>query len=218
MMRRVALSLAAGAALGCGEINAPIRPAPYEWRFFVADGGGGVQTLAFAWPASRQPVRIFVEDSLDYPARMDRAIRQWSSQFLYGEFRAVLVSDSNTADVIVRAEPAPASGPIVPLRLHRRARECEGATDLALDVDTKQIVLPMRIYTRPVVEGSAALETCLDLTLAHELGHALGIFEHSLDADDLMANDPSATEPSLRDRVTAERAYHTPTTLTVVGR
>jgi predicted Zn-dependent protease len=218
MMRRLVLSLAAGAVLGCGDINAPIRPTPYEWRFFVTNGSGGVQTLSFAWPASRQPVRIYVEDTLDYPARMDRAIRQWSSQFLYGEFRAALVSDSNTADVIVRAEPAPASGPIVPLRLLRRARECEGATDLALNVDTRQIVLPMRIYTRPVVEESAALETCLDLTLAHELGHAMGIFEHSPDADDLMANDPSATEPSLRDRSTAERAYHTPTTLTVVGR
>ena len=218
MMRRLALSLAAGAVLGCGDINAPIRPTPYEWRFFVTNGSGGVQTLSFAWPASRQPVRIYVEDTLDYPARMDRAIRQWSSQFLYGEFRAALVSDSNTADVIVRAEPAPASGPIVPLRLLRRARECEGATDLALNVDTRQIVLPMRIYTRPVVEESAALETCLDLTLAHELGHAMGIFEHSPDADDLMANDPSVTEPSLRDRSTAERAYHTPTTLTVVGR
>jgi hypothetical protein len=130
MMRRFSLALVAGAVLGCGEINAPIRPAGYEWRVFVADGSGGVETLSFAWPASRQPVRIYAEDVLDYPARMDRAIRQWRSQFLYGEFRAVLVSDSNSADVIVRAEPAPGGGPIVPLRLHRRARECEGATDL----------------------------------------------------------------------------------------
>jgi predicted Zn-dependent protease len=218
MMRRTWFALVAGAVLGCGEINAPIRPVGYEWRFFLADGSGGVQTLSFAWPASRLPMKIYAEDVLDYPARMERAIGQWKSQFLYGEFDAVLVSDSNSADVIVRAEAAPAGGPIVPLRLHRRARECEGATDLALDVDTKQIRLPMRIYTEPVVAGSAALETCLDLTLAHELGHALGLFEHSPDADDLMANDPSVTQPSQRDRDTAEHAYHTPTTLTVVGR
>jgi predicted Zn-dependent protease len=217
MMRRLSLALVAGAVLGCGDINAPIRTTPYEWRFFVS-GGNGVDTLAFAWPASRLPMKIYAEDALDYPARTERAIAQWKAQFLYGEFDAELVSDSNAADVIVRPEPAPASGPIVPLRLHRRARECEGATDLAIDLDTRQIVLPMRIYVEPVVAESAALESCLDLTIAHELGHALGIFEHSPDAADLMAADPSATAPSERDRATAERAFHSPTTLTVVDR
>lgn len=218
MMRRVSLALVAGAVLGCGEINAPIRTAPYEWRFFVADGTGGVDTLAFAWPASRLPMKIYAEDALEYPARTQRAIGQWKAQFLYGEFDAELVSDSNAADVIVRAEPAPASGPIVPLRMHRRARECEGATDLAIDSDARQIVLPMRIYVEPVVETSAALESCLDLTIAHELGHALGVFAHSPDGADLMAADPSATAPTERDRATAERAFHSQTTLTVVGR
>jgi predicted Zn-dependent protease len=217
MMRRLSLALVAGAVLGCGDINAPIRTTPYEWRFFVS-GGNGVDTLAFAWPASRLPMKIYAEDALDYPARTERAIAQWKAQFLYGEFDAELVSDSNAADVIVRPEPAPASGPIVPLRLHRRARECEGATDLAIDLDTRQIVLPMRIYVEPVVAESAALESCLDLTIAHELGHALGIFQHSPDAADLMAADPSATAPSERDRATAERAFHSPTTLTVVDR
>ena len=56
MRRRILFALVAGAALGCGDINAPIRPAPYEWRFFVADGNGGRDTLAFAWPASLGPM------------------------------------------------------------------------------------------------------------------------------------------------------------------
>jgi hypothetical protein len=33
-----------------------------------------------------------------------------------------------------------------------------------------------------------------------------------------MAADPSATAPTERDRATAERAFHSQTTLTVVGR
>ena len=218
MMRRLVPALLAGLALGCGEINAPIRPAGYEYRFFVADGSGGVDTLAFAWPASRLPMRIYAENQLEYPARMERAIGAWKAQFLYGEFDAELVSDSNAADVIVRAEPAPASGPIVPLRMHRRARECEGATDLALDVDAKVIQLPMRIYVMPVSPPGSALESCLDLTLAHELGHAMGLFEHSPNADDLMASDPVVAGPSLQDRTTAEHMFHGATTLTVVDR
>ncbi|MFL5519605.1 MAG: hypothetical protein ACJ8B6_01620 [Gemmatimonadales bacterium] len=218
MRRRILFALVAGAALGCGDINAPIRPAPYEWRFFVADGNGGRDTLAFAWPTSRGPMKIYAADTLDFPARTSRSISQWKAQFLYGEFDAELVSDSNTADVIVRADPAPAAGPIVPLRLDRRARECEGATDLAVSADGRSILLPMRIYVEPVVAESAALQSCLDLTITHEIGHALGIFEHSSDADDIMFADPSVTAPSERDRITAERAYHSRTTLTVVGR
>ena len=71
-------------------------------RFFVADGNGGLDTLAFAWPTSRGPMKIYAADTLDFPARTARSIDQWKRQFLYGEFDAELVSDSNAADVIVR--------------------------------------------------------------------------------------------------------------------
>jgi predicted Zn-dependent protease len=218
MRRGILAALAGAAVLGCGEINAPVRPSGYEYRFFVADGAGGVDTLAFAWPSARLPMKIYVADELDYPARMQRAIDLWKAQFLYGEFDAELVGDSTAADVIVRAEAPPASGPIVPLRLLRRARECEGATDLALDVDLRLIQLPMRIYVRPIGDAGAALESCLDPTLAHELGHTLGIFEHSPDPADLMAPDPVATAPTAADRATAERMFHGATTLTVADR
>jgi len=62
-------------------------------------------------------------------------------------------------------------------------------------------------------EGTPGLESCLDLTTAHELGHALGIFQHSPDPGDLMYSDPVVTAPSARDRNTINRAYHTPTTI-----
>jgi predicted Zn-dependent protease len=214
----IAASLLAGVALACGEINAPPTPAGYEYRLFVPATGGGVDTLAFAWPPSRLPMKIWVADTLDYPARMQAAIEAWKAQFLYGEFQAQVVSDSNTADVIVVAAPAPAEGPIVPLRLGRRARECEGATDLAIDETLTQIRLPIRIYVEPVVTASPELSTCLDVTLAHELGHAMGIYEHSPNATDLMASDPVAPAPTTNDRATAQRMFHGTVTLTVVDR
>ena len=62
-MRRLTLAALAGVLLGCGEINAPIRPAGYEYRFFVADGNGGIDTLAFAWPSGRLPMKVYAEDA-----------------------------------------------------------------------------------------------------------------------------------------------------------
>jgi predicted Zn-dependent protease len=219
MRRLLAAALGGVLALACGEINAPIRSGAYEWRLFVAQPGEVVDTLAFAWTPAQLPVKIWVADTLEYPARLERAIGQWKAQFLYGEFDAVVVADSNAADVIVRAEDAPPEGPIISLRLHRRARECEGATDVAVDLDTRQVRLPMRLYLVPEVEtDAAALDACLDVTMAHELGHVLGIFAHSPEATDLMAADPSAPAPTERDRATAERAYHSDRTLTVVPR
>jgi predicted Zn-dependent protease len=211
-----AAALAAAAA--CGEINAPVRAAGYEWRLLVDQPGDAVDTLAFTWEPDRLPVRLYVQDTLDYPARVRRAVAQWESQFLFGEFQAALVSDSSAADVIVRAEEAPPEGPIISLRLDRRARECEGATDIAVDLDTRQVRLPMRVYVTPVLEGDPQLPRCLDITLAHELGHAMGIFNHSPDAADLMAADPNADGPTAADRATVERAYRAPRTLNVVGR
>jgi predicted Zn-dependent protease len=48
------------------------------------------------------------------------------------------------------------------------------------------------------------------------LGHALGIFNHSDDPDDIMYVDPEADLPSNRDITTAEAAYHTQSNLQAV--
>jgi hypothetical protein len=48
------------------------------------------------------------------------------------------------------------------------------------------------------------------------MGHAIGIFAHSPDPDDIMFTDPQVELPSTRDRQTAEAAYHTPPSLEVV--
>ena len=57
----------------------------------------------------------------------------------------------------------------------------------------------------------------LDGESAHPqpFGHALGIFQHSDDPSDLMFFNPTVAGPSDRDRTTAQRAYHTPSTVTI---
>ena len=49
--------------------------------------------------------------------------------------------------------------------------------------------------------------------MLHEIGHALGIFAHSVSPADLMYADPVLNGLSERDRATAEAAYHLPATL-----
>jgi predicted Zn-dependent protease len=146
---------------------------------------------------------------------MAAAIDVWESAFLYREFQATLVTDSVGADVIVLAG-SPASV-IQGKRLHSAlAPECTGATDLDIDVEQRQLKLPIRVFVASSLPGAPGIERCLGLTSIHELGHALGIFAHSSDPEDIMFADPEVERPSARDVRTAEAAYHTPPTLTAV--
>ena len=206
---RTALAVATTAAtLACGDISAPQRTDVYDWRIFASKtAGGGIDTLTFHWPAAALPVRFWVEDSVGMPARVQRALDSWQASFLYGEFRGQIVSDSATADVIVRPIAAPGGG--VELGSFF-APECRGATDLDIrNDDLHTLHLPVRVYVDPKFDAVAAgVSDCLDLTTIHEIGHALGIWQHSPQPGDIMYGDPSVSAPSTRDRQTIERIYH----------
>jgi hypothetical protein len=103
-------------------------------------------------------------------------------------------------------------------RLHSAlAPECAGATDLDVDVSSSELRLPIRVFIDPrSLPDDPGIETCLALTSIHEMGHALGIFAHSPDPEDIMFADPEVELTSARDRRTAEAAYHTPPTLEAV--
>lgn len=204
------------AGLSCGDIAAPNRGEAYEWRRIVPTGPGSADTLSFHWPRSRLPVRIWAEDTLNLVAHVQSGIEQWEAAFLYGEFDAVVVADSGTADVVVRAGPVVAGG-VWGIRLASAlAPECEGSTTFDLPPGSSQLGLPIRIFVNPRFDPAApGVHECLALTTAHELGHAIGIFAHSPDSGDIMFGDPVVSSLSSRDRATAEVAYHTEPTLTV---
>jgi hypothetical protein len=207
--------LMAAAGLSCGDIASPARSNAYEWRLITATGPGTADTLSFHWPSSRLPVKIWAQDTLNLPAHTRDGIAQWKAGFLYGEFDAVMVSDSNVADVVVIAGPAIKSGFSV-TRLGSMAPECEGGTDFDLPAGSREIQPPIRIFLNLRLGPAAPnVEQCLALTTTHELGHAMGILAHSPVATDLMYADPVVTGPSDRDRTTAELVYHTAPTLTI---
>ncbi len=219
------------AAAACGDIATPIRNDFYEWRLVAPKPSGtGEDSLTFHWPASRIPVRIWVEDAASLPENVPNGIAAWRTAFLYHEFDAIVVSDSSSADVIVRAgaapgiqfahQAAPSPGPrFGRIRLNSAlAPECAGATDLDISDDHTQLRLPVRVFIDPRSEPNApGLPECLALTTTHELGHALGIWRHSGVASDLMFSDPGVDAPSDRDLATAEVIYHVPANVEAVG-
>ena len=152
-----------------------------------------------------------MEDAASLPQNVPNAVAAWRAAFLYREFDATVVSDSNAADVIVRAGSAPGTQ-FARARLHSAlAPECAGATDLDISDDHTQLRLPVRVYIDPHSDPNApGLPGCLALTTTHEIGHALGIWRHSPVATDLMFFDPAVEAPSDRDLATAEEIYHVP--------
>lgn len=207
--RTIPLALVAAAALSCSEATAPARAPNYEWRLFVQN-----DTLSFHWPSSMLPVKIWVEDSLDMPAQVQQAIASWKTVFLYGEYDAILVSDSSGADVVVRVATPPPKIMATVGRLHTLFPGCEGATDIDTVATRFQLQLPVRMYLTPRYDPAQNdLTECFRITARHELGHSLGLFQHTSDSRDIMYGQPEATEFSVRDINTAQVLSHWPANL-----
>ena len=204
--------------LSCAEIASPGRTEAYEWRLITATGPGTSDTLSFHWPRSRLPVRVYTEDSLSLPAYVEAGLQTWEAAFLYGEFDSEVVADSNVADIVVRVG-SPIKVGFSASFGRVAAPECEGGTGFDLPGGSSQIQVPIRVFVNPRFDpASPGVAECLALTVTHELGHAMGIFAHSPDPDDIMFSDPVVSELSRSDRSTVERAYHLEPNLTVAPR
>ncbi len=146
---------------------------------------------------------------------MLHAINTWQDAFVYGELRMALVPDSTGADIIVRNEAPvkPTSG----VRLSGGGDGCFGFTDLEPDRSAGTLALPIRVQVATLITPpDPRLQACYDATVLHEFGHAIGIFAHSTDANDVMFVSPTRTDLSARDVATIEAVYHLPVTLVPV--
>jgi len=206
----LAAGVAVITAVACSEIAAPSRGDVYEWRRIV-----GADTLSFHWPASSLPVKIWVEDQFEMPAHIARGMEQWESAFLYNEYAAELVSDSASADVLVRTILAPPKLARTLMRLPSMVpTDCAGFTDIDTAATRFQLQLPIRMFIGPLRDPALNdLSECFQVVAAHELGHSLGLFQHSDSMRDLMHSVPTALQLSRRDINTAELNAHGPSTM-----
>lgn len=209
--RSIPLSLLLVGALACAEATSPSRVPNYEWRLVTLDG---LDTLSFHWPADMLPVKIWVEDSLDMPARVQEGVDDWQAAFLYGEYAAVLVSDSSSADVLVRVADPPPIAAATFIRLNTLLPGCGGETAFDNSASLFEVQLPVRMYIYPKYDPEMVdLTECFRVTARHELGHSLGLFQHTSDSRDIMYGDPEAEGLSTRDINTAQLAAHWPANL-----
>ena len=204
--------------LGCGDSAGPSTVAGYDWRLIVTYDSAGprMDTLSFHWPRSYLPVKIWVENQDELPTRVQEGIALWKTAFQSGEWDASIVADSTTADVIFRAAQPPPVLRAAGLRVNALVSPCLGATDVQTGATRFELAEPIHAYVFPSFPNDPNVTACLRTVAAHELGHTLGLFQHSPDSLDLMYAFPTATTLSQRDIATARDAYHTPSDMVPV--
>lgn len=199
----VLVVLAAGA---CDDAAAPGRQAGYD--FDLLETG-----LVFRWNADRLPVRYWVAGDAGVVADFVReGLRVWERQFLYGEFRGIVITDSARADVIVRVTPGTPPGG-TPTADPPVIGACDGVTSFDLD-DRDALLGPFEVRVAwDDRYADSDVVSCLERVTIHEIGHTLGLFAHSSSELDLMHPNPRVRAPSPGDRATAEVLYHTAPTI-----
>jgi hypothetical protein len=178
-------------------------PAILRWpsgtvvRVFVATGGGDTRD------------RLLLES-------FARGAAGWNALARFGEFHLARTADASNADVVLTWSDVPVVD----------AADCppavtRGVTTFCLEGLAGD---PPRLRTFPLLPPATSSRVKMLVTLlateaavpdrarrivAHELGHVLGLTQHSPNQLDLMwRTDPSAERPSVRDAATLQVLYH----------
>ena len=222
--RRSSMLLCAAAAMAtaCDGITVPPRPSTDVYDFRLRSDTFHI----FHWPAGKE-VRVFVSLPSD-PAlantlvsAFEHGAEQWNAYALFGEYRLVRTTTISDADAVLHmtndqspvntdnCPPVLSSGTttfcladpsVEPLRLAIFPFPDAGETES--DSNVKMLVT--------IQSSQALIPGRIERLVAHELGHVLGIGQHSSDQGDLMVGGlPTRSTLSRRDIATIQVLYHT---------
>ena len=206
--------VAACSLAACESPSVPFHPGQYDYRLFVA--GAGART--FHWGRGTE-VPIFVNpDNGQSRASLDRALDAaagiWTRAATFGEVRVRRTTSLDDAVAVLQwkdAEPVLSTPP-----------DCSGAstgaaftrgcinpsadslrTWLRRDGGDSRVLFSVFVEQRPDLD-----DALLELLVVHEVGHVLGILNHSNDRGDLMWGGVLEVDaPSGADRQTLRTLY-----------
>ncbi|HET9986745.1 MAG TPA: hypothetical protein VFQ38_24425 [Longimicrobiales bacterium] len=216
-MRPARAAAAAGLALLLAACDAPTVPAlPGAYTYALPTSGSGT---VLRWP-SGSTIRVYAEGGdAAATAALARALDQgaaaWNATMKYGEFRIVAASAIEDADVVLLW-----TGVALPVETGQCVPDLTGVAVTTFCLATP----PTRLEPFPI-KGSAQggrvkmlVQVLASLatdsararrTVTHELGHVLGIGQHSPSEADLMNARASAPRLSPADQATVLALYHT---------
>ncbi|MEJ7810214.1 MAG: hypothetical protein WKG32_07315 [Gemmatimonadaceae bacterium] len=220
-VRRRALLACALLLVACDSPTVNGEAPAYDAAFL-----DGARRVIYHWPLGRT-IAIYADATgapagRDLRAAIEEGAAAWAAAVYYREFDIQVVNDLAAADVTFHFElsPPPVNLDACPFALLSSAAVTGGCLDNGLT----------RFLAIPFTSGAPGSRVKLDVTLstdplkipdaavfrsvvAHELGHVLGIGQHSNDATDLMFAGPRAAGPSDRDARTLRWVLHQPAQL-----
>lgn len=213
LLAAVVLSVA-----GCESATVPARDgiSLYDFRLITPEA----DSLVLRWPVG-STIRVYVNRGTD-PERFD-ALRSafasgaeaWQAAALYGEYEITEVNSPDNADAVLTW-----SGDLLPVVVSDCAPGGSRAyTTFCLD-DSGEHLRPFPLansdrtgtvrFLLTVRSTEGGEQARVNALVAHELGHLLGIAQHSRVQTDLMHEDQvSLSVPNARDRATVQVLYHT---------
>ncbi len=218
---RTGLRVLLGAlALGCAACDAPTIPARGGvYPFTLQDSS--VQRVLH-WPLG-STVRVAVAPGgsafNNISSAVDAGIAAWNAVALYGEYHLQRVDALADADVVVVGSDVP-----LPVDVTGCPPSGSGLALTTFCLTANRTALkdfpllgtggPGHIkFLLTVLASTASDATTARRLVAHELGHVLGIAQHSPLATDLMASPPLTDRPQPGDVATVLALYHTPATV-----
>jgi predicted Zn-dependent protease len=221
-LQRAALAtLCVSVLSACDSPTVPAREDVYAFASLPRFSGD--RSVVIRWAAGTK-VRVFVNGgdaarAAVLESAFDAGARMWENAILFGEFTLTRVSDIRNADVVLTwadvALPLDVSNcPVV---------FGNAATTFCLTADLLHLIpfpftsavqgaAPSDSHVKmlvTVIGSTSSNPARANMLVAHELGHVLGIAQHSPNPQDLMFATVNVSTASHADVSTIQVLYHT---------